>query len=83
MRSLSKLVNGAPLTSRRCRKPIGCRVDDNYAACHHVGLLMPEALMRAGLSHGAKVLDLRAVPVPWVRSGGASDILISGERLGP
>ena len=39
--------------------------------------------MRAGLSHGAKVLDLRAVPVPWVRSGGASDILISGERLGP
>jgi hypothetical protein len=27
------------------------------AACHHVALLTPEALLRAGLSHAAKVLD--------------------------
>jgi hypothetical protein len=32
---------------------IGC------AACHHVALLTPEALLRAGLSTGAKVLDLK------------------------
>src|SRR3954471_17577361 len=28
------------------------------AACHHVALLTPEALLRAGLSPAAKVLDL-------------------------
>jgi hypothetical protein len=30
------------------------------AACHHVALLTPEALLRAGLSPAAKVLDLKA-----------------------
>ena len=29
------------------------------AACHHVALLTPEALLRAGLSPAAKVLDLK------------------------
>jgi hypothetical protein len=29
------------------------------AACHHVALLSPEALLRAGLSRAAKVLDLK------------------------
>jgi hypothetical protein len=29
------------------------------AACHHVALLTPEALLRVGLSPGAKVLDLK------------------------
>ena len=29
------------------------------AACHHVALLTPEALLRSGLSPGAKVLDIR------------------------
>jgi hypothetical protein len=29
------------------------------AACHHVALLTPQALLRAGLSHAAKVLDLK------------------------
>jgi hypothetical protein len=46
------------------------RVD--CVACHHVALLTPEALLRAGLSPGAKILDLqRAVPVPRVRKGRA------------
>ena len=30
------------------------------AACHHVALLPPEALLRVGLSTSAKVLDLKA-----------------------
>ena len=30
------------------------------AACHHVALLTPEALLRLGLSAAAKVLDLKA-----------------------
>jgi hypothetical protein len=29
------------------------------AACHHVALLTPEALLGAGLSTGAKILDLK------------------------
>jgi hypothetical protein len=29
------------------------------AACHHVALLTPEELLRAGLSPAAKVLDLK------------------------
>jgi hypothetical protein len=29
------------------------------AACHHVALLTPEALLRSGLSPAAKVLDLK------------------------
>jgi ribosomal protein S27E len=29
------------------------------AACHHVALLTPEALLRVGLSPAAKVLDLQ------------------------
>jgi len=29
------------------------------AACHHVALLTPGALLRVGLSPGAKVLDLK------------------------
>jgi hypothetical protein len=29
------------------------------AACHHVALLTPDALLRAGLSPAAKVLDLK------------------------
>jgi hypothetical protein len=30
------------------------------AACHHLALLTPEALLRLGLSAAAKVLDLKA-----------------------
>ena len=45
------------------------------AACHHVALLTPEALLRAGLSRAAKVLGpQRAAPVSrvrgWFRSSG-------------
>jgi ribosomal protein S27E len=29
------------------------------AACHHIALLTPEALLRIGLSPAAKVLDLK------------------------
>ncbi len=29
------------------------------AVCHHVALLTPEALLRLGVSPGAKVLDLK------------------------
>jgi hypothetical protein len=29
------------------------------AACHHVALLTPQALLRGGLSPGVKVLDLK------------------------
>jgi hypothetical protein len=29
------------------------------AACHHVALLTPEALLRSGLSPAAKILDLK------------------------
>jgi hypothetical protein len=29
------------------------------AACHHVALLTPDALLRVGLSPAAKVLDLK------------------------
>jgi hypothetical protein len=54
------------------------------AACHHVALLSAEALMRVGLSPGAKVLDLkgrlrcRAAGERggrWFRSGGAGRTL--------
>ena len=58
------------------------------AACHHVALLRPEALLRAGLSPAAKVLDLKGrlrcrgcgkkgravVSVKW-RSGGREGAL--------
>ena len=38
-------------------------------ACHHVALLTPEALLRAGLRPAAKVLDLKgAAPVSRVQS---------------
>jgi hypothetical protein len=43
------------------------------AACHHVALLPPQALLRLGLSAEAKVLDLQAaVPMPRLRGAGAS-----------
>ncbi|MGA7862619.1 MAG: hypothetical protein WA709_30925 [Stellaceae bacterium] len=32
---------------------------DFVTPCHHVALLTPEALLRVGLSPGAKVLDLK------------------------
>jgi hypothetical protein len=41
------------------------------AACHHVALLTPEALLRAGLSAAAKVLDSKGGSVPRVRKEGA------------
>ena len=37
----------------------GDLVKVDCAACHHVALLTPEALMKAGLSRTAKVLDLK------------------------
>ena len=38
------------------------------AACHHVALLTPDALLRVGLSPAAKVLDLKgAAPLSRVR----------------
>lgn len=40
-------------------------------ACHHVALLTPEALLRAGPSTGAKVLDLkRAAALSGLRGKG-------------
>ena len=53
----------------KTRSDVFVKVD--CAACHHVALLTPEVLRRAGLSPAAKVLD-RAVPVPRVREEGAS-----------
>jgi hypothetical protein len=44
------------------------------AACHHVALLTPEALLRVGLSPGAKVLDLKGQFRCWGAEG-------KGERL--
>ena len=38
---------------------VGDFVKIDCAACHHVALLTPEALMRVGLSPGTKMLDLR------------------------
>jgi hypothetical protein len=45
-------LNGCRLMSGRTLK-VYC------AACHHVALLTPEALLRAGLSPSAEVLDLK------------------------
>ena len=43
------------------------------AACHHVALLTPAALLKLGLSPAAKVLDLTMRgQVPRLRSAGAS-----------
>jgi hypothetical protein len=38
---------------------LGDFVKVDGAACHHVALLTPEALLRVGLSPAAKVLDLK------------------------
>jgi ribosomal protein S27E len=38
---------------------LGDFVKVDCAACHHVTLLTPEALLRVGLSPAAKVLDLK------------------------
>lgn len=42
------------------------------AARHHVALLTLDFLLRLGLSPGVKVLDLKARPVPRLRSERAS-----------
>ena len=39
---------------------LGDFVKVDCAACHHVALLTPEALLRVGLDPAAKVLDLKA-----------------------
>jgi hypothetical protein len=38
---------------------VGYFVKVDCAACHHVALLTPDALLRVGLSSAAKVLDLK------------------------
>jgi hypothetical protein len=38
---------------------VGDFVKIDCAACHHVGLLTPEALLRLGLSSAVKVLDVK------------------------
>jgi hypothetical protein len=38
---------------------VGDFVKIDCAACHHVALLAPEALLRLGLSSAVKVLDLK------------------------
>jgi hypothetical protein len=38
---------------------LGDFVKVDCAACHHVALLTPEALVKAGLTPAAKVLDLK------------------------
>jgi len=38
---------------------LGDFVKIDCAACHHVALLTPEALLRVGLSPAAEVLDLK------------------------
>jgi hypothetical protein len=38
---------------------VGDFVKIDCAACHHVALLTPEALLRTGLSPAAKILDLK------------------------
>jgi hypothetical protein len=50
-------------------RPLARRLrESRCAACHHVALLTPEALLRVGLSPAAKVLDCqRAAAVPRVR----------------
>ena len=37
----------------------GDLVNVDCAACHHVALLTPEALLRVGLRPAAKILDLK------------------------
>jgi hypothetical protein len=48
-------------------------VKADCAACHHVAPLTPEALLRAGLSRAAKVLDLKRRLRCRVREEGAGD----------
>jgi hypothetical protein len=62
---------------------LGDFVKVDCAACRHVALLTPEALLKVGLSHGAKVLDLKGrfrcrgcgakgravVPIKWRAHG--------------
>jgi hypothetical protein len=38
---------------------LGDLVKADWAACHHVALLTPEALLKVGLNPAAKVLDLK------------------------
>jgi hypothetical protein len=53
------------------------------AACHHVALLPPEALMRVGLSTTAKVLDLKGRSVVAGAGGrGGRWFRLSGEGRG-
>src|SRR5436309_3044239 len=57
------------------------------AACHHVALLTPEALLRVGLNPEAKVLDLKIRfrcrdaerrGEPWFRSSGRGKVREEG-----
>ena len=59
----------APVPQRRWRLPLyAARIEDlergdlvkvDCAACHHVALLTPEALLRLGVGPASKVLDLK------------------------
>jgi hypothetical protein len=55
---------------------VGDLVKVDCAACHHVALLTAEALLRIGLSSGAKVLDLKGrLGLPGLRKEGARGCL--------
>jgi hypothetical protein len=60
----------SPLRCTHRGSRIGCFVKVDCAACHHVTLLTPEALLQQGLSPSAKVLE-RAAPVPRMGEEGA------------
>lgn len=48
------------LQARGWRKADGRKIAEVYcAACHHIAVLTPEALLRLGLRPAAKVLDLK------------------------
>jgi hypothetical protein len=62
---------------------LGDFVKVDCAACHHVALLTPNALLRAGLSPAAKVLDLKGrFPLPRIREEGRAVVSIKWRERG-
>jgi len=60
LREHGKRGDAPPLYAARIEDlGLGDFVKVDCAACHHVAVLTPEALLRVGLSPAAKVLDLK------------------------
>jgi hypothetical protein len=57
---------------------LGDFVEVDCAACHHVALLTPEALLRLGLSPAVKVLDLKGRFRCRLCGGNGRAVVLSG-----